>query len=188
MKNCIVTSDTWKQFSCCRKLRTEEDTMFARIQRSICLSGLLSNLSVCHLRRCPVGGYRCKRAHWRGALPTCPPASLTAVCCTMWSPRCSRQNNPHSYTHESVHLAPHARIKPPEPYRHGDTGKLLQSCCCGIYQIQQSEILLHAFYSVHRKARAEVVHIRESLGCDREVKWRGTEQDKPRQLTASRAE
>lgn len=104
--------------------------MFARIQRRICLAE--SNLSVCHLRRCPVGGYRCKRAHWRGALPTCPPASLTTVCCTMWSPRCSRQNNPHSYTHESVHLAPHAHIKPPEPYRHGDTGTPLQSCCCGI--------------------------------------------------------
>lgn len=98
--------------------------MLARIQRSICLAWSSSNLLICHLRRCPVGGYRCKRAHWRGALPACPPASLTAVCCTMWSPRCSRQNNPHSYTHESVHLAPHARIKPRNHTGMGTLGSL----------------------------------------------------------------
>lgn len=106
-----------------RKLRTRRQPGFGE---AFCLAGSPSNLSACHLQRCPVGGCRCKRAHWRGALPTCPPASLTAVCRTMWSPRCSRQNNPHSYTHESVHLAPRAHIKPPEPHRHGDTGKPLQ--------------------------------------------------------------
>lgn len=93
----------------------------ARIRKGICLAGWSRNLSVCHLRRCLVGVYRCKRTHWRCALPMCPPASLTAVCCAMWSPRCSLQNNPHSYTHEGVHLVPRAQIKSQNPYRRGDT-------------------------------------------------------------------
>lgn len=55
-----------------------------------------------------------------GDVPSCPPASLTAVCCAMWSPRCSLQNNPHLYTHESVHLAPNTHIKSQKPCRHRD--------------------------------------------------------------------
>lgn len=140
-----------------RTVRTEEDAELARIQRSICLAGWSCNLSVCHLRRCPVGGYRCKRTHWRGTLPTSPPASLTAVCCTMWSPRCSRQNNPHSYTHESVHLAPHAHIKPQNHTGMGTLGSLCRPVVAAFTRYS-SEILLYFFYSVHRKAQAEVLH------------------------------
>lgn len=88
-------------------LPQETNRRHGGIQRSICLEGWSGNLSVCHVHRCSVAEWRC-----RWALPTRPPAPLTAVCCTMWSPRCSLQNNPHSSSHQSVHLASDSHIKP----------------------------------------------------------------------------
>lgn len=96
--------ECWKRAHGDRKWRPAADGMFAGSTAAFVLLDRHGNLWV--------GVCGCNGARWRGALPTCPPGSPAAVCRTMWSPRCSRQNNPHSYTHESVHLAPHAHIKP----------------------------------------------------------------------------
>lgn len=123
------------------RLTRESRTHAVRRESSVSPAGMRGDLWVRRLRRCPVGGDRSKTAHRRDAHPTCPPASLTAVCRTMWSPRCSSRHNPHSYTHESVHLAPHARIKPPGTMqaRPWTLGSLCRACRGAIKQIRECE-------------------------------------------------
>lgn len=130
-----------------RKFRSLKNSMPVRIQSGTPLPGLSGNLWLCHLRRCPDAERRCEAARRRGALRSHPPASLTAVCRTMWSPRCSRQNNPHSCTDESVHLAPtHTHTKPTQPRRHRDRHReaaVVLSLLWHSQQIRQAEIPWH---------------------------------------------
>lgn len=128
-----------------RKFRPLKNSMPVRIQSGTPLPGLSGNLWLCHLRRCPGAERRCEAARQRGALRSHPPASLTAVCRTMWSPRCSRQNNPHSCTDESVHLAPtHTHTKPTQPRRHRHReATVVLSLLWHSQQIRQAEIPWH---------------------------------------------
>lgn len=99
----------------------------------------------------------------------------------------------HTHTLMKVSIWPRTQVLSPGTIQAwGQWAASLQSCCCGIYQIQQCETprtavpLLHCpLLSACGKARAKVAHSWESLGCDREVKQRGTEQDK---LIPSKAE
>jgi len=102
----------------------------------------------------------------------------------------------HSYTHESVHLAPRAHIKPtsPPPGTIQAWGHWGESLCSPV------SVALARYRSVRyccvlpllrlqKEGPAKVAHSWESLGCDREVKRREELSGiSPAELTASGAE
>lgn len=72
------------------------------------------DLFIWHLYQCPAGEHGCHIGIIEEgvAAPARLPLSPAVVCCAMWRPRCSRQSNPRSHTHESAHLALYVHTKP----------------------------------------------------------------------------
>lgn len=149
---------------------------------AICTDALLMGIDA----SVPTGGVPSPCAH----LPLLP---QSAVPCG--APDVARRII-HTHTLMKVSIWPRTRILSPGTIQAwGHWAASLQPCCCGIYQIQQCEtprtavLLFHCpLLSARRKACAKVVHSWESLGCDREVKQRGTEQDKLIPCKAERSE